>query len=94
MGSSTWAAVAGYPLVSVPAGVWEVGGERLPLNVNFMGRWWSEARLLQIAHGFEEATRARVEPRYVPTVDAEALCRSGSAGGSAWGSADACFRDA
>lgn len=75
MASSTWAAVAGYPLVSVPAGTWAVDGKRLPLNMNFMGRRWDEARLLQIAHGFEQATLARVEPRYVPTLDAEAALR-------------------
>ena len=74
-GSSGPAAVAGYPLVSVPAGTWQVGRERLPMNVTFMGRRFDEARLLQVAHGFEEATRARVEPRYATTMDVEAAFR-------------------
>ena len=75
-GSSSWTAVAGYPIVSVPAGTWEVGDARLPMNVNFMGRRWDEARLIQIAHGYEEASGgARVEPRYTPTMDVEAAFR-------------------
>ena len=77
-GSSSHAAVAGYPLVSVPAGVWQVGEDKLPMNVTFMGRRWDEARLLRIAHGYEQASRARVEPRYAPRLDVEAAFRSGA----------------
>ena len=76
-GSSSATAVAGYPIVSVPAGTWQVGDVRLPVNINLMGRRWDEARLLQIAHGFEQASCARVEPRYDATMDVEAAVREG-----------------
>jgi amidase len=58
------AALAGYPIVSVPAG--EVRG--LPLAVAFMGRAWSEPRLIALAHAFEHATPARPSPRFLSTV--------------------------
>ena len=57
-GSSTPAAVAGYPAVTVPAGF--VSG--LPVGVTFFGAAWSEGTLLRCAHAFEQATRARRAP--------------------------------
>jgi amidase len=62
--SSTPAAVAGYPSVTVPAGF--VHG--LPVGISFIGRAWSEARLLGLAHAFEQATRHRQPPKFPPTV--------------------------
>jgi amidase len=53
--SSTSAALAGYPLVSVPAG--HVMG--LPLGITFMCRAWSEPTLIKLAYAFEQATKAR-----------------------------------
>ncbi|HUG53966.1 MAG TPA: amidase [Vicinamibacteria bacterium] len=64
-GSSTPAAVAGYPNVSLPLG--EIYG--LPVGVSFMGRAWSEPVLLKIAFAFEQATRFRRPPRLLPTAD-------------------------
>lgn len=64
-GSSTAAAVAGYPSITVPAGF--VFG--LPVGVSFFGRAWSEAKLISIAYGFEQATMARRKPAYLPTAD-------------------------
>ncbi len=49
--TSTPAAVAGYPSVTVPAG--EVAG--LPVGVSFTGPRWSEPRLIALAHAFEQA---------------------------------------
>ena len=65
LGSSTPAAVAGYPAVTVPAG--QVFG--LPVGVTFMGRPWSEATLLRLAHAYEQATRHRKPPRLAPEAD-------------------------
>jgi amidase len=48
-GTSTPAAVAGYPSVTVPAG--SVGG--LPVGLSFTGPAWSEPRLIALAHSFE-----------------------------------------
>ncbi len=58
-------AVAGYPHITVPAG--HVHG--LPWGLSFMGTAWSEAKLLRFGHGFEQASRARRAPRFLPTVD-------------------------
>ena len=61
--SSTLAAVAGYPSVTVPAA--QFFG--LPVGLSFVGRPWSEARLLALAADFEAAAQARREPRFLPT---------------------------
>ncbi|MBZ5695492.1 MAG: amidase [Acidobacteriia bacterium] len=64
-GSSSLAAVAGYPNINVPAGF--VFG--MPVGISFFGRAWSEPKLIRIAYAFEQATRARKQPRFLPTAD-------------------------
>jgi amidase len=63
-GSSTPAAVAGYPSISVPMGF--VHG--LPVNLSFFGRAWSEPTLIRLAHAYEQVTRHRQPPRFLPTI--------------------------
>jgi amidase len=63
-GSSQPGALAGYPSISVPAGY--VFG--LPVGVTFLGRAFSEARLVALAYAFEQATHARQAPAFVPSV--------------------------
>ena len=64
-GSSTTAAVAGYPNITVPAG--DVFG--LPVGISFMGRAWSEPTLLGLAYAFEQATKHRKVPGFLPTLE-------------------------
>jgi amidase len=61
-GSSTLAAVAGYPNITVPAG--QVHG--LPVGISFFGAAWSEAKLIAIAQAYEQASRARRAPQLGP----------------------------
>jgi amidase len=64
-GSSGYAAVAGYPLVTVTAGY--VFG--LPVGITFMASAWSEPTLIRVASGFEAAADVRRSPRFLRTFD-------------------------
>jgi len=59
-GSSSPAAEAGYPAITVPAG-YAFG---LPVGISFFGRAWTEAKLIRIAYAFEQAANARHAPTY------------------------------
>src|SRR5207253_5829335 len=63
-GSSTPAAVAGFPHVTVPAGY--VSG--LPVGVSFIGAPWSEGMLIRLAYAYEQATTLRRAPKFLPTM--------------------------
>lgn len=61
LGSSSAAAISGYPNISVPMGY--VG--ELPVGLSIFGRKWSEGLLLDIAHVYENATVHRRMPKYL-----------------------------
>jgi amidase len=63
-GDSTLPAVAAYPYITVPMG--EVHG--LPVGLSFIGPKWSEARLLGLAYGYEQASHAAREPTFAADV--------------------------
>ena len=65
VGSSSAAARAGYPNITVPGGF--IGG--LPMGVSFFGPAYSEPTLIKIAHGFEQTTKVRRAPTFLATVE-------------------------
>ena len=64
-GSSSPAAVAGYPSVTVPAGDYR----GLPVGISFYGTAWTEAKLLSFAADFEALAQARRAPEFPVTVN-------------------------
>jgi amidase len=57
-GNSSWAAIPGYPSISVPMGMIE----GLPVGISFFGRAWSEPVLIEIAFAYEQGTKCRRKP--------------------------------
>jgi amidase len=62
-GSSSLAAISGYPAITVPMGF--IG--EMPVGISFFGRAWSEPLLIEIAYAYEQATMHRKPPRYLVT---------------------------
>ena len=64
-GAGSLAAVAGYPHLTVPMGT--VKG--LPVGLSFIGPQWSDALILSLGYAYEQASRRRVEPRFLPSIE-------------------------
>ena len=60
-GSSSLAAISGYPAISVPMGFID----NLPVGITFFGKEWSEPLLLEIAYSYEQGTKHRKAPKYI-----------------------------
>ncbi len=62
-GNSSYAAISGYPNITVPMGFIE----ELPVGVSFFSKAWSEPTLLEIAFAFEQGTKHRKPPKFLQT---------------------------
>ncbi|HUT82885.1 MAG TPA: amidase [Candidatus Bathyarchaeia archaeon] len=63
-GSSSAAAVSGYPSITVPLGY--IHG--LPVGISFFSGAFQEPVLLKLAYAFEQKTKARKSPEFIPTL--------------------------
>jgi amidase len=62
-GSSSLAAISGYPAITLPMGFID----ELPVGVSFFSKAWSEPLLLEIAYGYEQGTKHRKAPKFIPS---------------------------
>ncbi|EKD31579.1 MAG: Amidase [uncultured bacterium] len=63
--SSSFAAISGYPNITVPMGFIS----DLPVGISFFGRAWSEPTLLEIAYAFEQGTKHRQAPKFLNYIE-------------------------
>lgn len=64
-GGGGLAAIAGYPHLTVPMG--DIRG--LPVGLSFIGPKWSDALILSLGYAFEQASRRRIEPGFLRSVE-------------------------
>jgi amidase len=75
LGASSFpCAMAGYPIINVPAG----NAFGLPLGISFMASAFSEPKLIKLASGFEAETKARLVPQFLPSLPKDVPARRGS----------------
>ncbi|MBD1581906.1 amidase [Pseudoalteromonas sp. S16_S37] len=63
--SSSPAAIAGYPSITIPMSFYR----ELPLGISFFSGANNEAMLIEIGYAFEQATRVRKPPQFIPSID-------------------------
>tara|TARA_B100000073_G_scaffold128594_1_gene105300 strand:- start:3247 stop:4806 length:1560 start_codon:yes stop_codon:yes gene_type:complete len=63
LSSSVYAALSGYPNITIPMGFIE----NLPVGLSFFGRKWSEPHLIEIAYAYEQGTNHRSSPQFLET---------------------------
>ena len=56
---------AGYPHLNVPAGF----VHELPVTLSFFGTAWSEPTLFRLGYAYEQASKERRKPKFLPTLD-------------------------
>jgi amidase len=61
---------AGLPDLAVPAGM---TAEGLPVTISFLGRAWSEGKLLGYGYDFEQATKALRVPKFTPALASDVI---------------------
>jgi len=61
LGSSSPAAISGYPNITVPMGFID----DLPVGISIYGRAWSESVLIEIAYAYEQKTMHRQSPQFL-----------------------------
>ncbi|MEJ5317084.1 MAG: amidase [Tenuifilum sp.] len=59
-GNTSYAAMAGYPSITVPMG--NIDG--LPVGISFIGRAWCESTLIEAAYSYEQGTKHRIAPKF------------------------------
>jgi amidase len=64
-GAGGFAAVAGYPHLTVPMGT--VKG--LPVGLSFIGPKWSDQTILSLGYAYEQASHKRADPRFLPSIE-------------------------
>lgn len=64
-GAGGFAAIAGYPHLTVPMGA--IRG--LPVGLSFLGPRWGDAQILSLGYAYEQASNKRVEPRFLPSIE-------------------------
>ncbi|MEW6028909.1 MAG: amidase [Chloroflexota bacterium] len=65
MDSTSYAAAAGYPHITVPAGyIWG-----LPVGISFFAKAWQEPTLIKLAYAFEQITKVRKPPQFLPSAN-------------------------